>query len=76
MTDTVFLLAIISMVGVNAAMLGLVLKVSMNGKPKKLDNPRSVDLDDIRVGDVSMASFRREFVEPIIAAIKESAEER
>ncbi len=73
MTDTVFLLAIISMVGVNAAMLGLVLKVATtNGKPKKLDHPRSVDLDDIRVGDVSMASFRREFVEPIIAAIKES----
>jgi len=71
------LLAIISMVGVNAAMLGLVLKVATNGKPKKLEgNPRSVDLDDIRVGDVSMASFRREFVEPIITAIKESAEER
>ena len=77
MTETAFLVAIISMVGVNAAMLGLVLKVATtNGKPKKLDNPRSVDLDDIRVGDVSMASFRREFVEPIIAAIKESAEER
>ena len=76
MTETAFLLAIISMVGVNAAMLGLVLKVATNGKPKKLDNPHAVDLDDIRVGDVSMASFRREFVEPIITAIKESAEER
>ncbi len=71
MTDTVFLLAIISMVGVNAAMLGLVLKVAMNGKPKRTQgNPHPMNPDDIRLGDMSLAYFKKECVDPIVQAIE------
>ncbi len=69
MTETGFLVAIISMVGVNAAMLGLVLKVVMNGKPKIKSNPGPYSPEDVRLGDVSLAYFNKQ-VDRIIEAIK------
>lgn len=73
MPDTATLAIFISLVTVNVSILGLVLKVMVaNGKPKRVGNPQAVDPDDIRLGDVSVAYFKEQFVEPIIQAIREN----
>ncbi len=69
MTDIAFLGAIISVVAINITMLALVLRQMMNGRPRQKNNPGAIDPDDVRLGDVSLAYFRAEFVEPIIEAI-------
>ena len=61
----------ISMIGANVAVLGLVLRVVKNGKAKSNGNPHSLDPDETRLGDVSIAYYKENFVDPIIAAIRE-----
>ena len=62
----------ISMIGANVAVLGLALRIMTNGKPKKMNNPHTKDPDDIMLGTMSLAAFKRECVEPIVQAIKET----
>ncbi len=61
----------ISMIGANVAVLGLVLRIAVNGKPKNKGNPHAVNPADMRVGDMSLAYYKAECVQPIIDAIKE-----
>ncbi len=72
MEDVWLLGLVLSVVAVNMTMLGIMFKMQVsNGKPKRTNgNPHPVDPDDIRLGDVSIAWFKTEFVEPIIAAIE------
>ena len=70
--DPAVLVFCISLVTVNMTMLGLVLRqMNTNGKPKKVGNPQAVDPSDIRLGDVSLAYFKEQFVTPIIKAIED-----
>lgn len=63
---------IIGFATVNLSVLGLLFKVVSNGKPRKLGNPHPTDPDDIRLGDISLAYFKQEFVKPIVDAIEAS----
>ena len=76
MPDAATLAIIISLVTVNMTMLGLVLRQMTNGKPKvPKGNPGPVDpkdMDDYRLGEISVAYFEEHFVTPIIEAIKEN----
>ena len=73
MTDVTILGVIGTMLALNLSMLGLMWQMMRNGKPKHVsDNPHPTDPDDIRLGDISLAYFRQEFVEPIVQAIKEN----
>jgi hypothetical protein len=77
MPDPATLGVVATMIGLNMTMLGLVLRQIMNGSKPKLpkNNPQPVDpkdMDSYRLGDVSVAYFKDEFVTPIIEAIKES----
>ncbi|KKM64296.1 hypothetical protein LCGC14_1502820 [marine sediment metagenome] len=60
----------ISMIGANVAVLGLVLRIAVNGKPRKAGNPHAMNPDDIRLGDMSLAYYKTECVDPIIRAIE------
>ncbi len=60
----------VSMIGANIAMLGLVVRVLLNGKPKKMGNPHPMDPDDIVLGTMSLAAFKKECVKPIVDAIE------
>ena len=71
MPDLALLGLVLSLVTVNMTMLGVLLKIVANGKPKKMSgNPHPTDPDDIRLGDVSLAYFKEQFVAPIIKAIE------
>ena len=72
MPDIATLGIIATMIGLNMTMLGLCVRVMMNGKPRKANNPRALDPDDTRLGDVSLAYFKEQFVTPIIEAIREN----
>jgi hypothetical protein len=75
-TDVAILGVIATMVGLNLTMLTVVLRQVMNGKPKlPKNNPgpvNPIDMDDYRLGDVSVAYFEDHFVVPIINAIREN----
>ncbi len=60
----------VSMIGANIAVLGLALRVLTNGKPKNKGNPHAVNPADMRVGDMSLAYYKAECVQPIIDAIE------
>ena len=74
--DIATLGVIATMITLNMTMLGLVLRQMTNGKPRvPKANPRPVDPKDLegyRLGDVSVAYFKEQFVTPIIEAIRES----
>ena len=72
MPDLALLGVVLSLVAVNATMLGILLKVVLqNGKPKKAGgNPHATNPDNIRIGDMSLAFYKTECVQPIIEAIE------
>ncbi len=72
MPDIALLGLVLSLVTVNMTMLGIVLKTLVtNGKPKKLQgNPHPMDPDDIMLGTMSLAAFKKECVAPIVRAIE------
>ena len=72
MTDAALLAIVLTVAAVNVSILGLCVRVMMNGKPRKANNPRALDPDDTRLGDVSLAYFKEQFVAPIIEAIREN----
>ena len=60
----------ISMIGANVAVLGLCLRVAVNGKPKNKGNPHAMNEEDILLGGMSLAYYKTECVQPIIDAIR------
>ena len=70
--DPAELTIIIGLVAVNVSILGLLFKVVSNGKPKKMNNPHTKDPEDVMLGTMSLAAFKKECVAPIVEAIKGS----
>ena len=68
--DPAELTIIIGLVTVNVSILGLLFKVVSNGKPKKMNNPHTKDPEDVMLGTMSLAAFKKECVAPIVEAIK------
>ncbi len=77
--DWAALAVLVSMFGVNLSVLAIALKRNgNNSRPvaRPHSNPSPLDLDHIKVGEISMAWFKDVMAEAVAAGIKKAEEER